>query len=304
MTGIFDDYRNAFRKSNNGLIQIILINLTVFLVIILSRLLFYWTSFGHFFDVFLKKLQLPASPYNFLYQPWSIFSYFFLHDNFLHILFNMLFLYWFGGLVHEYLGNKRIINIYILGGLFGGITYMLVYNLMPYFKQSVDVSYMMGASGAAYAVVVAAATLLPDYTFMLLFLGPVRIKYIALFYIIVSLASSIGDNAGGNIAHLGGALVGFIFVKQLRKGVDLGAPITAVFDFIKSLFVETPPQPKMKVTHRSYSNAGYNQNSHFNNEDVPNENEVDELLDKISKSGYESLSKDEKVKLFKASQKK
>jgi hypothetical protein len=215
----------------------------------------------------------------------------------------MLFLYWFGGLVHEYLGNRRLVNLYILGGIIGGLFFMIAYNLIPYFKLSVDNSLMLGASGATYAVVLAAATLLPDYTFMLLFIGPVRIKYIALFYIIVSIASTIGTNAGGNIAHLGGALIGYIYIKQLRKGVDLGSPISAIFDFINSLFVEAPPKLQMKVTHRSYTNAGYNQSTHFTSDDAPNENEVDELLDKISKSGYESLSKDEKLKLFKASQK-
>jgi membrane associated rhomboid family serine protease len=303
MTGIFDDFRNAFRKPNNGLIQIIFINIIVFLVLILSKVILTLSSFSGIYTSFVDKLQLPASFTNLLYQPWSVFTYFFVHVDIFHILFNMLFLYWFGGLIHEYLGNRRLVNLYILGGFFGGLIYMLAYNLIPYFRPLVDASLMMGASGAAFAVVVGAATLLPDYTFMLLFLGPVRIKYIAFFYIVISIASSIGSNAGGNIAHLGGALIGFMYVKQLRKGVDLGAPISAVFDFIKSLFVEIPPKPQMKVTHRSYTNAGYSQSTHFKTDDAPDESEVDELLDKISKSGYESLTKDEKLKLFKASQK-
>lgn len=303
MTGIFDDFRNAFRKPNNGLIQIIFINISVFLVLILSKVILTLSGFSGFYQSFVSKLSIPSSLYKFLFQPWSIFTYFFAHTDFFHILFNMLFLYWFGGLVHEYLGNRRLVNLYILGGIIGGLLFITAYNLIPYFKPSVDNSLMLGASGATYAVVLGAATLLPDYTFMLLFIGPVRIKYIALFYIIVSIASTIGTNAGGNIAHLGGALIGYIYIKQLRKGVDLGSPISAVFDFIKSLFVEAPPKPKMKVTHRSYTNVGYNQSTHFATDDAPNENEVDELLDKISKSGYESLTKDEKLKLFKASQK-
>jgi membrane associated rhomboid family serine protease len=304
MTGIFEDFRNAFHKPNNGLIQIILINVSIFLVIILSNVIFTISGFGGVAESILNKLQLPASFYKFLFQPWTILTYFFVHKDFFHILFNMMFLYWFGSLIHEYLGNKRLINLYILGGLVGGLIYMIIYNLIPYYRPMVDNSLLMGASGATYAIVVGAATLLPDYSFLLLFLGPVRIKYIALFYILVSIASTIGANAGGNIAHLGGALVGYVFVKQLRKGVDLGAPISAVFDFIRSLFVEVPPTPKMKITHRTYSNAGYNQTSSFTSDDVPDENEVDELLDKISKSGYDSLTKNEKLQLFKASQKK
>lgn len=303
MTGIFDDFRNAFRKPNNGLLQIIFINILVFLVLLFSKVILTLSGFSGFYQTFVSKISIPSSFYKFLFQPWSILTYFFAHTDFFHILFNMLFLYWFGGLVHEYLGNRRLVNVYILGGIVGGLLFMIAYNLIPYFKPLIDSSLMLGASGAAFAVVVAAATLLPDYTFMLLFIGPVRIKYIALFYIIVSIASTVGTNAGGNIAHLGGALIGFIYIKQLRKGVDLGSPISAVFDFIKSLFVEVPQKPQMKVTHRSYTNVGYNQSTHFTSDDAPNENEVDELLDKISRSGYESLSKDEKLKLFKASQK-
>ncbi len=303
MSGIFDDFRNAFRKPNNGLVQIILVNVIVFLVLITSRTLLTMANYSAIYTAFLDKLQLPSSFTNYLYQPWALFTYFFIHDDFFHILFNMLFLYWFGSLIHEYLGNKRLINIYVLGGLLGGLVYMIAYNLIPYFKTMVDNSLMMGASGAAFAVVVAAATLLPDYTFLLLFLGPVRIKYIALFYIVISVASSTGANAGGNIAHLGGALIGFIYIKQLRKGLDLGSPIAAVLDFVKSLFVEVPPTPQMKVTHRSYTNAGYKPTQIYSDEELPGEDEVDELLDKISKSGYESLTKEEKLKLFKASQK-
>ena len=304
MTGIFDDFRNAFRKPNNGLIQIIFINIILFLVVLVTKVILTLSGFGTVYQGFIEKLQIPASFYNLLFQPWAVLTYFFVHEDLFHILFNMLFLYWFGGLVHEYLGNKRLINLYILGGIFGGLIYMVAYNLVPYFRPLVDHSYMMGASGAAFAVVVGAATLLPDYTFMLLFLGPVRIKYIALFYIIISIGSTIGSNAGGNIAHLGGALIGYIYVKQLRKGVDLGGPITATLDFIRSLFVEAPPKPQMKVTHRSYTNVGYNQTTQFTVDDTPGEDEVDVLLDKISRSGYESLTKDEKLKLFKASQKK
>ena len=303
MTGIFDDFRNAFRKPNNGLMQIIFINVVIFLALIIAKVVFTLSGFSGIYQSILFKLQLPASFTNLLYQPWTIITYFFVHDDFFHILFNMLFLYWFGSLIHEYLGNKRLVNIYILGGLVGGLIYMVAYNLIPYFRPLVDSSLMLGASGAAFAVVVAAATLLPDYSFLLLFLGPVRIKYIALFYIIVSFASSIGSNAGGNIAHLGGALIGFIYIKQLRKGVDLGAPVAAVLDFIKSLFVEVPPKPQMKVTHRSYTNAGFKPTTIYKEEEFPGEEEVDALLEKISRSGYESLTKDEKLKLFKASQK-
>ncbi len=209
----------------------------------------------------------------------------------------MLFLYWFGKLVEEYLGNRRLINLYILGGLFGGILYLIMYNLIPYYQLRQPVYGLIGASGAVYAVVVGAATLMPNYTFFLLLLGPVRIKYIAAFFVVSSFIGTIGANGGGNLAHLAGALVGFIFITQLKKGNDLGKPLTAIAEWIKDI---AKPKPKIKVTHRTTVRNGSVTSSSYG---VPNQDEIDAILDKISRSGYESLTKEEKQKLFRASQK-
>jgi hypothetical protein len=172
-----------------------------------------------------------------------------------------------------------------------------MYNLIPYYQVRSSFPGMIGASGAVYAVVVGAATLMPNYTFFLFLLGPVRIKYIAAFYVILSFAQSIGSNAGGNIAHLGGALLGFIFVRQLKKGTDLGQPLTNMAEGIKKLFNR---KPAMKVTYhrRDTTRPSYNTTAY-----TPNQDEIDAILDKISRSGYESLTKEEKQKLFRASQK-
>ena len=155
---------------------------------------------------------------------------------------------------------------------------------------------MVGASAAVFAIMVAAATLLPDYTFFLLFLGPVKIKYIALFYIVGSFLGTVQENSGGNIAHLGGALMGFVYIKQLQAGVNWGGWITSTRDWFKSWFT---PKPKVKVTYRKAEAApkkaaGINKAS---------QEEIDVILDKISDRGYESLTKDEKEKLFNASKK-
>ena len=141
-----------------------------------------------------------------------------------------------------------------------------------------------------FAIVVAAATLLPNYTVFMIFLGPVRIVYIAAFYIVVSFLGTIGQNSGGNIAHLGGALIGFIYIRQLQRGMDIGQPINAVAGWLKNL-----RKPRMKI---SYINK-----DKLHHDSHPSQKEIDDILDKISRSGYESLSKDEKQKLFKASQK-
>jgi membrane associated rhomboid family serine protease len=297
MNGLLDDFKGAFSKPNNGLIQIILINVFVFLILILLRVILSISEVPEIYNTITDQLMIPPLIRSFLYKPWTVFTYFFTHEEIFHILFNMLFLYWFGKLIDEYLGNRRLINLYILGGLAGGVLYLLMYNLIPYYQVRSSFPGMIGASGAVYAVVVGAATLMPNYTFFLFLLGPVRIKYIAAFYVILSFAQSIGSNAGGNIAHLGGALLGFIFVRQLKKGTDLGQPLTNMAEGIKKLFNR---KPAMKVTYhrRDTTRPSYNTTAY-----TPNQDEIDAILDKISRSGYESLTKEEKQKLFRASQK-
>jgi membrane associated rhomboid family serine protease len=296
---MFDDFKGAFSKPNNGLIQIILINVIVFLVLIVLRVILSISEVPAVYELIKDQLVIPPLIGNFIYKPWTLVTYFFTHVDPFHILFNMLFLYWFGKLVDEYLGNRRLINLYILGGLAGGILYLLMYNLIPYYQLRSSFPGMLGASGAVFAVVVGAATLMPNYTFFMFLLGPVRIKYIAAFYVVLSFAQSIGNNAGGNIAHLGGALLGFLFIKQLKRGMDLGQPLTNMADSIRKLFTK---KPAMKVTYqRKESNrntSSYNPTSY-----TPNQDEIDAILDKISRSGYESLTKEEKQKLFRASQK-
>jgi hypothetical protein len=206
----------------------------------------------------------------------------------------MLVLYWFGRVFVEYLGSDKLVALYILGGLAGGISYLLLYNLNPAFFGKAE---MVGASGAIYAIVVGTATLLPNYTFFLLFFGPVRIKYIAIFYVVLSvLYVRQGVNLGGNIAHLGGALIGFIYIKQLQAGVNWGGWVTSTIYWFKDLFKS---KPKVKVTYRSEDTRTSKKQASGK---VPQE-EIDAILDKISDRGYESLTKEEKEKLFNASRK-
>lgn len=305
MSGIFDDFKREFTKTDNTLIRIILVNVVVFLSLLLTKVIFTLGQSSGAYVWLVEMLQLPAAPREFLYKPWTIITYFFTHEGIFHILFNMLFLYWFGRLVEEYLGSRRLIALYILGGIAGGLAYMLIYNLLPYFHSQVADSRMLGASAAAFSVAVGASTLLPNYTFNLIFIGPIRIKYIAFFYIILSLAQSIGPNAGGNLAHLGGALTGFLFIKFLQNGTDLGKPLYILMTIWNNLFRRRPP---MRVTHRQKevqrTASAYSSSPSPASVEMPDQDEIDSILDKISKSGYESLTKEEKQKLFKASQQK
>ena len=305
MTSIFDDIRHAFTRGGNAVTQLILINVIVFVSLILLRPLSYLTGFGSFHELLIINLGLPAHFMHFLFKPWTILTYFFTHEQFLHIIFNMLNLYWFGQLVREYVGNKRLVSLYFLGGLAGGVLYLLFYNLVPYFEMRAEGALMIGASASILAIIVAAATLLPDYTFNLILLGPVRIKYIAAFLVVMSISGiievngRIGNNAGGNIAHLGGVVLGFVFMKQLQRGNDLGKPLHAIGAFFRNLFSS---RPRMRATFNSTSSGTKNSGGSAPG-GRPNQTEIDLILDKISESGYESLTKEEKQKLFRASQK-
>lgn len=302
---LWEEFKGAFRKTNNGLIQLIIINGLVFLLLRVTEVVLALTGVtdatAGFHQGYLNLLGLPSDPGQLLLRPWTLITTFFTHYGFFHILFNMLFLYWFGRLVHDYLGNTRLMNLYILGGLAGGILYIIIYNVSPLFVEEVGRSSLIGASASVFAIVVAAATLMPDHQFYLLLLGPVKIKYIAIFYVAMSFVGSIGPNAGGDIAHLGGALVGFIYVRQLQKGLDLGFWIQSVLDFFRSFFA----RPKVKVTHRSAPRSRPTAKSSASaqastSSGVP-QDEIDAILDKISEKGYESLTKEEKQKLFNAS---
>lgn len=301
-SGILDEFKNAFKQYDNGLMQIIFINVAVFVVIMLLRVILVLSGAEGVYSSIIGILAMPASVDAFLHKPWTLITYFFLHEGFFHILFNMLFLYWFGLIIKEFLGGGKVISLYVLGGITGGLFYLLIYNVFPYFANRVDMSVMLGASAGVYAVVVGAATFTPNYTMHLLLLGPVRIKYIALFYVFLSLAQTTGANAGGNLAHLGGTVLGFLFIKQLQRGTDLGRPVHWVISFFKSFFVS---QPKVRVTYKKSASEKASAKSKAtkpkksNPSDV-SQDEIDAILDKISNSGYESLSKEEKQKLFNA----
>ncbi|MEQ9403296.1 MAG: rhomboid family intramembrane serine protease [Cyclobacteriaceae bacterium] len=300
--GLLGEFKNAWGKPNNAVVQIILINVIVFAVIRLTEVFFLFGGAGNIHGYLVSKLQLPADISLFLLQPWSIVTYFFSHYDFFHILFNMLFLFWFGRIIQEFLNSKRVISLYVLGGLAGGLLYIFLYNLLPFYADRVGDSLMLGASAGVFAIVVGAAVFMPNYTFFLLFLGPVRIKYIAIFYVFMSFIGMTGRNAGGEIAHLGGALIGWMYITQLNKGNDIGGWVISFISFFKSMF---KPQPKIKVTHRGGNRrpSKKEQPKSASAPDQPKQSEIDAILDKISQSGYESLSKDEKQKLFNASKK-
>lgn len=285
---IIEDFKNAWNKDNNALVKIILINVVVFVSASFIEIFLTLSGAGDAFKLFINKLMLPASFTTFITQPWSLISYFFLHLGFTHILWNMLFLYWFGKIIQDNIGNNAVISLYVLGGIIGGLSYMALFNIIPYYDNRISESLMLGASAGVFSIVAGSATLLPNYTFYLLFLGPVRIKYIALFYILLSFLDVTGSNAGGEIAHLGGAMIGYLFIRQLQNGINMGEGVINIVNFFNKEKNKKSDQKSSPTEETKYDIS---------------QDEIDKILDKISESGYSSLSKNEKEKLFNASKK-
>ncbi len=305
---MLNDFKNAFQRKNNAHVQLIIINIVVFLALGLLFVIAKISQTQPIFQVVYDQFTLPSSLSEFIRRPWTLLTYSFAHlynfnNNIVgisHIFFNMLGFYWFAKLFVEYLGSDKLVAVYILGALSGGFFYFVIFNTVPYFAN--DYTLLVGSSAAVFAVMTATATLLPDYTFHLMFIGPIKIKFIAAVYIIISFLFSVGDNAGGNIAHLGGALIGFVYTKQLQSGINWGSWITATLDWFKSLFNE---RSKVKVTYRKTEpvTASKSNPSPSSKVGKTSQDEIDAILDKISDRGYDSLTRDEKEKLFNASKK-
>ena len=305
MNSFFAEIQKVFRKGSSALYQLIAINAVVFIVLGVLNVISTLFSFSWVYELAKAQLVMPAAWYALLLKPWTIITTFFFHEGIYHILINMLVMFWFGQIIQEYLGNRRVTALYVMGGLAGGLLYLVGYNSLPILVGIRDSTYLLGASGAVYALVVAAATLVPNYTFHVFFLGPVRIAYIAGFYVLLSFLELKGGNTGGNLAHLGGALFGFVFVKQLRAGNDLGKPLNALLAWISNVFA---PKGSLRVSYKEPVAATKRAKATTavagsSSAPMPDQEEVDAILDKISKIGYENLSREEKQKLFSASQK-
>lgn len=298
---IWEDIKWQYRYGSD-LIKLILINIAVFVIVNLINIPFLLFSKTIPFDV-VSFLSLYASPHNLLRHPWGIFTYMFMHEGFWHILWNMLGLYWFGQIVQDMIGKPKILPIYIFGGFFGGLLYVLAYNVFPLFSSVVSVSNCIGASAGVMAIVLAAATIAPNYELGFAIIGPVKIKWIALVYVILDLINIQNSNAGGHIAHLGGALFGFIFIKQLQSGNDFSKPFYKVTDFFSNLFKKKSTlKVEYKKEYAYTSEKNTKSTTTQQKETISKQEKLDAILDKINRSSYDSLSKEEKDFLFKISQ--
>ncbi len=281
------EIKESFKKGSI-LTRLIYVNLGVFVVLRIINVFFFLLNENF---TLINWLALPSDLNQLLYKPWTMVTYMFLHEGFLHILFNILWLYWMGKIFLFYFDEKKLLGVYLLGGFFGGLFYLVAYNLFPAFSNSVNFSYLMGASASVLAIIAAIATYAPNHNINLLFIGQVKMKHLAIFSVILYVIGIASSNSGGNLAHLGGAFFGFIFALNYKKGSDMTVVVTSIINSIVKLF-----KPKQKI-HVSYK--GKNNDYEFNRQKNVKQEEINRVLDKISKSGYDSLTKEEKELLFK-----
>lgn len=291
---ILSDIKRTF-KEGSVLTRLIYVNVGVFLVVNIIGVVFYLSGQSNILPVWLS---VPSEFSEIIRKPWTPFTYMFLHTGFIHLLFNILGLYWFGRLFLYRLDGDKLLGIYLLGGLSGAVFYVLAYNFFPVF-DSVS-GLLLGASASVFAILVAIAFYDPNNEIHLSFIGTFKLKYIALFYVLLSVIGISASNPGGNIAHLGGAFWGWFYIWQLGKGRDFGAGFVDLLDKIalnvKDIF---KPKSKMKVTYKQTPHDDYEYNKNKNAE----QEEINRILEKIGKAGYDSLTKNEKELLFKQGRK-
>jgi membrane associated rhomboid family serine protease len=294
MANFIDDIKLKYRQGDL-LVKLIFLNVLIFFIVNALRIvskLFWLGSFD-----LTGYLAVPSLPMDVLTHPWTLLTYMFLHYQIWHILFNMLVLYWFGRLFLIHFNERHLGGLYIIGGLSGAIVYILAFNFIPYYSNMQSVLY--GASAAVMAIVFGIAFYRPELKVNLLFVGAVKIVYIALVMFAIDFIS-LDDkaNPGGHVAHIGGAIAGYWFARAMLKGNDITRWLNVFMDWIVNLFSPIWSKPKMKVKYKRHeTDYEYNQRKR------QDESNVDAILDKLKQSGYDSLSSDEKKKLFDASKK-
>jgi len=276
--------KTHFQRSENGLMQLVLINGLVFVALLLIKTILVLAGYKDHYQALSHYLSLPSSWEAFLYQPWSIITYFWVHERFLSLLWSLLFLHAFGQLIRHTLGNTSLVALYILGGIAGGSTFLLVYNLAPGLQG--ESTSLVGPAGSLYAVMMGAATLAPHFVFRLLFLGGIQLRYIAGFLLLLSFFELSSHQAVG-VTQLGGALLGYVYVRYTGKG-RRGSFWLIRF---RKLFKK---RGTLKVSHRQAKPTNQGTIRPVDQETI------DAILDKIAESGYESLSQEEKQQLFHA----
>lgn len=283
---ILDDLKLQYRSGGIAM-KVIYWNIACFLI---SLVFFYQFSGGGF--LYPNWLALSSDPNAFLFKPWTFLTYAFLHSGFLHLLFNMIVLNFSSNLFLTFFSQKQYLGIYVLSAVFSGVIFVL-----SYYFLNLSAS-IVGASAAIMAILAAVTTYHPLMNVRLLLIGNVKLWHITGVILILDLMQLRLDNTGGHISHLAGAVFGFIFMRLLQNGTDLSVGVSKVLDFFANLFRKSPSTPFKKV-HKNYQKPVQKTASRIVTKDKTQQ-QIDEILDKISQSGYDCLSKEEKEFLFKA----
>ena len=312
MSSISDDIR--MRWATGGMVvRLLLVNVAVFLLLatlgLLETLGIPVPNPGGAFG-----LATTSDVHLLMRRPWSIVTHMFVHLGVWHLVMNLLILWWMGGMLRSYFGDRKTLSTYLMGGLSGWLAYIVLLNAVPGFGGSGG--FALGASAAVMALMVATAVYLPDTTIRLFLIGPVKLKWVALVYVLLDYAAlSRGANVGGHIGHLGGAAYGLFYMRGMKAGRDLGAPLERLLDALTTLFsrgsggstrAKTARKRKrgkgLYAVHRSVDKEGRTQRAQtdeeFNAEKKARQERIDRILDKISKVGYDQLTQEEKDFLF------
>ncbi|UJH92933.1 rhomboid family intramembrane serine protease [Antarcticibacterium sp. 1MA-6-2] len=279
--------------------KLIALNVLIFILFFFAKtiaFLFQWPS-----DFLLEWFVFPKEPGEYILKPWSIITYSFLHSGIWHILSNMLILYYAGIYFLTYFSPKKLLTFYFMGVIIGALIYMLSYNLFPAF-QGTGKSYLMGASAGVMAVLVGIATHVPNLKIRLLILGSIKFWYIAAFLVLLDVIQIPISNSGGHLAHLGGALFGYIYASQLGRGNDIAGGFEKAIGAFLSLFDSGKKNKStMRTVYRKPAQSPTSTARATRFSKSEKQEKIDAILDKISKSGYDSLTKQEKDFLFQVS---
>ncbi len=289
---LLDDLKMQLRS---GDITMRLIVLNVVLFVVPSLFAVIASLLGYSLDI-LYYVSLSSSVSDLLWKPWSILTYSFFHAGIWHIIFNMIMFNFAAKVFLTYFTQKQLLGLYVSGGLFAGIIYLISYNTIPALVNTP--ASVVGASASVMAILFAVATYAPMMQLRLLIIGNIKLWHIAIVFLIIDFLQLSSTNTGGHLAHLGGALFGYIFTTQLKKGFDLTLWFTNIVLFFQKI-TDTRKRTPFKKVHRNFKPAPKPEPSKIVKK-TNVQQQIDAILDKISKSGYESLSKDEKEFLFRA----
>jgi len=282
----FDNLKHKFQRFTIAE-KLIVLNVIFFVIPFFLQTLFYLFNIPS--TTFLSWFHLLPSFTEVLYRPWTLITYSFLHGGFMHILWNMILLYFVSRMYLNLFSEQQFLKNYLLGVLLGGLVFLIGYNLFPVFNGMYPP--LVGASAGVMAVLIFVATYTPNQEVRLLFIN-VKLQYIGIALVVVDILQIPNGNAGGRLAHLGGAFIGFLYANQLQKGNDIGSVLDRIWTYINALFVAK----KAKNMHTVHRSETVSKNKTKNGQ----QQKIDKILDKISTSGYESLTQEEKDFLFRA----